>query len=390
MANHHILQSAEKHLREVISPQIDDWEASTSYPRAAAQLAAQDGLLGMYCPPELGGQGLSFGEAIPVYEILGKGAGLYSFSLSMHNIVAFAISGFGTDSFKKEWVPKLTSGEALGGFVLTEPQSGSDAAGLRTHAEKNDDGSYTVTGHKAWVSLAAEADLFLVVVKTSDEPGYKDIAMVGIPADSPGLSFGPAYEKLVSPFMPVADMHLNNVRVPAENVILPPGQGLSGSLMAIDIARTSIAAGCCGLMEAALDSGLAYAKSRQLFGKSELKLQGIQWMLADIATDLEASRLLYQKAAPLLGTPEGTLAAAHAKRFVPDAAQRAAATSMQVLGAYGLLKPYAVERLYRIAPVMKIVDGTTEIQRVVIARELQKRAENLPGLPIPRFKAPGR
>ena len=260
MANHHILQNAEKHLREVISEQVENWEKSDKFPRAAAQSAAQDGLLGMYCPPELGGQGLPFGDAIPVYEVLGKGAGLYSFALSMHNIVAFAVSGFGSDSFKQEWVPRLTTGEALGGFVLTEPQSGSDAAGLKTRAVENDDGSFTVNGHKAWVSLAAEADLFLVVVKTSDEPGHKDIAMLAIPADLPGVSFGPAYEKLVSPFMPVADMFLKNVRVPAENVILPHGQGLSGSLMAIDIARTSIAAGCCGLMEAALDTGLAYAR----------------------------------------------------------------------------------------------------------------------------------
>jgi len=168
---------------------------------------------------------------------------------------------------------------------------------------------------------------------------------------------------------------------------LPPGKGLRGALMAIDIARTSIAAGCCGLMSAALDTALSFARDRRMFGKRELDLQGIRWMLADVATDLEASRLLYRHAAELLGTPEGTVAAAHAKRFAPDAAVRATGTCMQVLGSYGLLIPYSLERMYRIAPVMKVVDGTTEIQRVVIARALEKRATELPAVPIPGMSA---
>jgi alkylation response protein AidB-like acyl-CoA dehydrogenase len=176
-------------------------------------------------------------------------------------------------------------------------------------------------------------------------------------------------------------MFFDTVTVPDSNVIFPPGKGLSGSLMAIDIARTSICAGCCGLISSSLDLALAFARDRKMFGKSELEFQGIQWMLADVATDLEASRLLYKHASNLLGTPEGTVAAAHAKRFAPDAAQRAAATCMQVLGGAGLLAPSAIERNYRIAPVMKMVDGTTEIQRLVIARSLQKYATTLPPVP---------
>ncbi len=382
-----IQDAAKKHNQEVIFPKVDSWEATTVYPKDAAATAAKDGLLGMYCPPEFGGQGLSFAEAIPVFEILGKGAGLYAFSLSMHNIVTYAICGFGQPSLRDAWAPRLTAGEELGGFVLTEPQSGSDATGLKTRAVINSDGSYTISGRKAWVSLADVAGIYLVVVKTSDAPGHKDIAMVAVPKDSAGLSFGTAYDKLVSPYMPAADMFLDNVTVPADHIILPPGKGISGSLMAIDIARTSIAAGCCGLMSGALDMALSYARDRQMFGKSEMDLQGIQWMLADVATDLAASRLLYKDAAKHLGTPAGTLAAAHAKRFAPDAAVKATGTCMQVLGGYGLLTPYALERMYRIAPVMKVVDGTTEIQRVVIARSLQKHAKTLPSLPIPGLTA---
>jgi alkylation response protein AidB-like acyl-CoA dehydrogenase len=376
-----ILDAARKHYEEIICPNVDDWESTSEYPLAAAAEAAKHGLLGLYCPKEYGGKALSFKEGIPVFEELGKGEGLYAFSFSMHNIVTFAICSMGQKELRDEWAPKLISGESLGGFVLTEAQSGSDAAKVRTRAVINKDGSYTINGSKAWVSLADVADIYLVVVKTSSKSGKDDIAMVAVPNDTKGISFGEPYEKLVSPFLPIADMFFDTVTVPDSNVIFPPGKGLSGSLMAIDIARTSICAGCCGLISSSLDLALAFARDRKMFGKSELEFQGIQWMLADVATDLAASRLLYKHASNLLGTPEGTVAAAHAKRFAPDAAQRAAATCMQVLGGAGLLAPSAIERNYRIAPVMKMVDGTTEIQRLVIARSLQKYATTLPPVP---------
>lgn len=373
-----ILKAAKIHCDQIIRPNVKDWESTTRYPLEAVSEAARHGLLGLYCPKNYGGQELSFAEGIPVFEELGRGEGLYAFSFSMHNIVAFAICNFGQKDLRDKWASKLISGKALGGFVLTEPQSGSDAAGIRTHATINNDGSYTINGRKSWVSLADVADIYLVVVKTSNKPGKDDIAMIAVPKDTQGISFGGPYDKLVSPFLPIADMFFENVTVPNDNVIFPPGKGLSGSLMAIDIARTSIAAGCCGLISSSLDLALTFARDRKMFGKSELEFQGIQWMLADVATDLEISRLLYKQAAKLIGAPEGTVATAHAKRFAPDAAQRAAATCMQVLGGAGLLTPSAIERNYRIAPVMKMVDGTTEIQRVVIARYLQQYAKTLP------------
>ncbi len=376
-----IVDAAKRHFEEIICPNVDEWESTSEYPIEAAAEAAKLGLLGLYCPKEYGGQALSFEEGIPVFEELGKGEGLYAFSFSMHNIVTYAVCSLGQQELRDKWAPRLISGESLGGFVLTEAQSGSDAAKVRTRAVINKDGSYTINGRKAWVSLADVADIYLVVVKTSSEPGTDDIAMIAVPKGTKGISFGEPYDKLVSPFLPIADMIFENVTVPATNVIFPPGKGLSGSLMAIDIARTSISAGCCGLISSSLDLALTYARDRQLFGKSELEFQGIQWMLADVATDLEASRLLYKHASKFLGTPEGTIAAAHAKRFAPDAAQRATAACMQVLGGAGLLTPSAIERNYRIAPVMKMVDGTTEIQRHVIARSLQQYAKTLPPIP---------
>lgn len=379
-----ILEAARKHTDEEVTPNIDAWNKAGIWPRSASDKAAALGLLGLYAPEEWGGQGLPLGEGIRVYEELGRGDGAYAFTLSMHNICTFATCGYGTNAFKEKWARDLTSGRKLANFALTEPQSGSDAITMHSRAQINDDGTWTINGAKAWVSLAGEADVYLTVVKTSDQPGHRDMAMIAIPKDTPGLTFGARYQTPSYDFLPLAEMYMDNVTVSEDNIILPVGQGLQGSLMAIDIARVSIASGCCGLMQAALDTALAYSKNRKMFGGKNLDLDGIQWMLGDVATDLEASRALYRVAANALGTPEGPLMAAHAKRFVPDAAVKAANTCTQVLGGMGLLQPYGLDRLSRLAQMLRIVDGTTEISRVVIGRSLQKRAKGLTPLPIPK------
>ena len=379
-----ILDAARQHTDQIIAPNVDARNAAKTWPRAASDAAGAAGLTGLYAPEEFGGQGLPLSEGIQVYEELGRGDGAYAFALSMHNICTFAGCGYGTDAFKESWARDLTSGRKLANFALTEPQSGSDPMQMHTRATVNDDGTWTISGSKAWVSLATEADIYFTVVKTSDAPGHKDMAMVAIPADAPGISFGPVYDTPSYNFLPMSEMYLDNVVVSENNIILPIGQGLQGSLMGIDIARVSIASGCCGLMQAALDTALSYSKNRKMFGGKNIELDGIQWMLGEVATDLEASKLLYRKAASALGTPEGPLMAAHAKRFVPDAAVRAANTCTQVLGGMGLLQPYGLDRLSRLAQMLRIVDGTTEISRVVIGRALQKRAAGLPDLPMPK------
>jgi len=379
-----ILAAARDHATSVIAPNVDAWNAARKWPRTASDKAGDAGLMGLYAPQEWGGQGLPLSEGIQVYEQLGLGDGAYAFALSMHNICTFAGCGYGTQAFKETFARDLTSGRKLANFALTEPQSGSDPMKMYTRATINGDGTWTITGAKAWVSLVTEADLYFTVVKTSDAPGHKDMAMIAIPADAPGVSFGPLYETPSYTFLPMSEMYLDNVVVSEDNIILPIGQGLQGSLMAIDIARVSIASGCCGLMQAALDTALSYAKNRKMFGGKNLDLDGIQWMLGEVATELEASKLLYRKAAEALGTPEGPLMAAHAKRFVPDAAVKAANTCTQVLGGMGLLQPYGLDRLSRLAQMLRIVDGTTEISRVVIGRSLQKHAATLPDLPIPK------
>lgn len=385
-----ILAAAKDHADTVIKPNIDAWNAGTAWPRDASDKAGAAGLTGLYAPVELGGQGLPLSEGIQVYEQLGMGDGAYAFALSMHNICTFAGCGYGTEAFKEKWARELTSGRKLANFALTEPQSGSDPMTMYTRATINGDGTWTISGSKAWVSLAGEADIYFTVVKTSDAPGHKDMAMIAIPADAKGLSFGPRYDTPSYNFLPMSEMYLDKVEVSEDNIILPIGQGLQGSLMAIDIARVSIASGCCGLMQTALDTALSYSKNRKMFGGKNLDLDGIQWMLGEVATDLEVSRLLYRKAAAALGTAEGPLMAAHAKRFVPDAAVKAANTCTQVMGGMGLLQPYGLDRLSRLAQMLRIVDGTTEISRVVIGRALQKRAATLPDLPVPKGFGEGR
>ena len=379
-----ILAAARQHCEDVVMPNVERWNDEAKWPRAASDQAAAAGLTGLYCPPEWGGQGLSLADGIRVYEELGRGDGAYAFTLSMHNICAYAVCGFAGDAFKQEWAKELTSGRKLANFALTEPQSGSDAATMRTTATATDNGGFVINGAKAWVSLATEADVYLVVAKTSDAPGHKDMAMFAIPATATGLEFGALYDTPSYRFLPMAEMYLRDVRVTAENVILPAGAGFGGALTAIDIARVSIASGCCGLMQQALDTALRYANGRKMFGATALKRDGIRWMLGDVATDLQLSQLLYRRAAAALGGEDGTLLAAHAKRFVPDAALRAANTCTQVLGGMGLLRPYGLDRLSRLAQMLKVVDGTTEIQRLVIGRALEKRAQSLPSIDIPQ------
>jgi len=379
-----ILAAARAHADDIIAPNIDAWNDAKTWPRDASNKAGEAGLTGLYAPPELGGQGLPLSEGIQVYEQLGLGDGAYAFALSMHNICTFAGCGYGTDAFKEKWARDLTSGRKLANFALTEPQSGSDPMQMYTRATINGDSTWTISGAKAWVSLAGEADIYFTVVKTSDAPGHKDMAMIAIPANARGLTFGPMYDTPSYNFLPMSEMYLDNVVISEDNIILPVGQGLQGSLMAIDIARVSIASGCCGLMQSALDTALSYSKNRKMFGGKNLDLDGIQWMLGEVATDLEVSRLLYRKAAEALGTPEGPLMAAHAKRFVPDAAVKATNICTQVLGGMGLLQPYGLDRLSRLAQMLRIVDGTTEISRVVIGRALQKRAAAMSDLPVPK------
>ena len=361
---------AARFVREQVRPNLDEWERDARYPRGAVRAS---GLTGLFAPAEYGGLDLSYPEGMAVFEELGRGDAALAFSMSMHNAVAAAVTRAGGDELRERWGARLVSGEALGGFSLTEPHAGSDATAITTRATQTA-GGWRVTGHKAWVSLAGEADLFLVVCKTSDEPGHKDIAMLAVEREGGGVAFPTIYRKSCADFLPIGEMTLADA--PA-TLLAPPGQGLRAALGAIDVARCDIAAIANGLHAEALEYALRYGRDRQVFGQRVIDHQGIQWSLADAETDLVAGRLLTRAAAERLGTPEGSVAVAHAKRFCPDAAFRAATTCSEVLGAYGWLHDHPLARFIDLAKMLQVVDGTTEIQRVVIVRDLLKRAEKL-------------
>lgn len=351
----------------VVRPQLATWDAEARYP---AEAVGASGLMGMFVDPAQGGLGLSYAEAVDVFEELGRGDGSLAFSMSMHNAVAAAVNGAATGELLAKWGAALSSGAALGCFSITEPQSGSDATALRTRAVEAD-GEWRITGTKAWVTLGDVADVYAVVAKTSDAPGHQDIAMFIVERDDPGVTFTAPYRKAASHFLPITDMHLNGARA---SLLVPPGVGMTAALAAIDVARFDIAAISVGLLAEALDVAVRYAGHRVTFGKPIIEHQGLAWMLADVATDVEASRCLTRAAAAAIGTPQGRVAIAHAKRFAPDAALRGANVCSEVLGAYGWLEDHPLARMAAVAKMLTVVDGTAEVQRIVIARDLQRRA----------------
>ena len=362
-----VVQRAKTFVDEVVKPSIRDWEQTGSYPREAV---SRCGLTGMFVPGDQGGLDLSYLAAADVFEELGRGDAALAFSISMHNAVAAAVTRAGDDELRTRWAEPLTTGSALGGFCVTEPHAGSDATAITTTGSQTG-GGWRLNGRKAWVSLAGEADLFLIVAKTSTEPGHSDVAMFALASATEGVRFDPPYDKACAAFLPIGEMEL--IDAPA-HLLVAPGQGMRAALAAIDVARFDIAAISNGLHAEALDVASRYALRRHVFGKPVLEHQGVAWGLADVATELEAARGLTRRAAELIGSPGGPVAIAHAKRFGPDAALRAAIQGSAALGAYGWLHDHPLARFIALAKMLQVVDGTAEIQRVVIARDLVRRA----------------
>src|SRR5262245_37789251 len=258
-------------VRDVVRPAVAGWDEAASYPRGAV---AASGLTGLFCPPELGGAGLGYPAGM---EELGRGDAALAFSLSMHNAVAAVMASCDNAELRAHWAADLIAGRALGGFSLTEPHAGSDATAITTRA-REDDGGWRVTGRKAWVSLAGEADVFLVVCKTADEPGHSDIAVLAVDRRAKGVSFPRLYRKAAAAFLPIGDMALTDA--PA-TMLVPPGAGMRAALGAIDVARCDIAAIACGLHAEALDIAVRYTREREAFGAPLLALDTMRFGLAD-------------------------------------------------------------------------------------------------------------
>lgn len=325
------------------------------------------------CSPT--GTGLGRLDAAVIFESLSYGDIPVTAYLSIHNMVAGVIDKFGSPEQRAEWIPRLASMESLASYCLTEPGSGSDAASLSTAAAKQG-GDYVLTGSKAFISGASATDVYLVMARTGG-PGPGGVSAFLVPADSAGLSFGKLEDKLGWNAQPTAAVILDGVRVPEGNRVGGEGDGFKIAMAALDGGRINIAACSVGGAQFCVDHALAHARDRKQFGKPLAAFQASQFRSADMATQVQASRLMVRHAAAAFDArdPRTTMLAAMAKRFATDACYDVSNAALQMLGGYGYLKDYPVERYMRDLRVHSILEGTNEIMRVIVARELERAAK---------------
>jgi alkylation response protein AidB-like acyl-CoA dehydrogenase len=354
-----------------VAPRAAGDEEAGRFPRDVFRTLGAAGLLSLPYPEEYGGGGQPYEVYLQMLEELAAGWLAVGLGVSVHTLACYPMASYGTEEQRAEQLPAMLSGELLGAYCLSEPQSGSDAAALSTRAVADPDGeAYTVDGTKAWTTHGGVADFYTVMVRTGDS-GARGISTLLIRADADGLSFGAPEHKMGMRSSPTALVHLDGVRVPAVSRIGEEGIGFRIALSALDSGRLGIAACAVGVAQAALDAAVEYARERRQFGGPIADLQGIQFLLADMATAVEAGRALYLSAARLRdsGRPFGK-EAAMAKLFCTDAAMRVTTDAVQVFGGYGYTTDFPVERYMREAKVLQIVEGTNQIQRVVISRHL--------------------
>jgi len=354
-----------------LAPIAAEYEAAGRFPREQITLLGKSGLLGLPYGEEHGGGGQPYEVYLQVIEELASSSFTAALSVAVHSLSCFPLATYGTAEQKDRWLPDMVGGEMLGAYCLSESESGSDAAALRTRAVRDGD-DYAVTGTKAWITHAGLADFYDVMVRTSDD-GPRGISCLLVPGGSAGLSATPRERKMGLTGSPTASLLLEGVRVPADRLIGVEGQGFTIALAALDAGRLGIAACSIGLAQAALEEAVAYAKQRVQFGQPIIDFQGLGFMLADMATAIEAGRALYLTAARRkdAGLPFARQAAM-AKLFCSDAAMRVTTDAVQVLGGYGYVQDYPVERYMREAKVLQIFEGTNQVQRLVIARHLAR------------------
>jgi alkylation response protein AidB-like acyl-CoA dehydrogenase len=355
-----------------IKPLAQEINEKEEIPRAVIQKMGPLGLLGMSVKEEYGGSDLdAISSAIAIEEIA-WGDGGTALTIEAHNELGCAsVALFGNDDQQQTFLPPVTSGEGrLTSLALTEPQAGSDLRNIQTKAQKKGN-EWVIQGSKSWITNAGEADFIVTLVKTNPEDQSHGMSMIIVPTDTEGLSVAPPEKKMGAGGTHSHEVRYDNVKVPAEYLLGKEGEGLQQTLKVLDGGRISVGALSIGIAQAALEEGLAYAKERESFGKTLSEHQAIQWMVADAAADIHAARLMVYYAAWLKdqGKPY-TKAGAVAKLFATEMAERAAYSAIQIHGAYGYSREYPVEAMYKAARLMTIGEGTSEIQRLVIARKV--------------------
>ncbi|CQR65122.1 acyl-CoA dehydrogenase family protein [Streptomyces leeuwenhoekii] len=352
-----------------IAPKAAEEEDAGHFPRDLFALLSDSGLLGLPYDAEYGGGDQPYEVYLQVLEELAAARLTVGLGVSVHTLACYAPAAHGTKEQQVEHLPAMLGGGLLGGYCLSEPSSGSDAASLRTKAVRDGD-DWVITGTKAWITHGGIADFYTVMARTGEE-GPRGITAFLVPGDAAGLSAAAPEKKMGLKGSPTAQIHLDGVRVPDARRIGDEGQGFAIALSALDSGRLGIAACAIGLAQAALDEAVAYATERRQFGRPIADFQGLRFMLADMATQIEAGRALYLAAARLrdAGRPFAKQAAM-AKLHCTDAAMRVTTDAVQILGGYGYTADFPAERYMREAKVLQIVEGTNQIQRMVIARHL--------------------
>jgi alkylation response protein AidB-like acyl-CoA dehydrogenase len=355
---------------EKLAPHALRWDAEKHFPLDVIRSVAELGMGGIYVREDVGGSGLKRLDAALVFEALSTGCPAVAAYISIHNMVAWMVDKFGAQELRQAWLPRLCSMELLASYCLTEPQAGSDAAALSTKAIRDGD-HYVVTGVKQFISGAGATDLYAVMVRTGDA-GPGGITALLIEKDMPGVSFGPNERKMGWNAQPTRQVILEQVRVPVANRIGDEGQGFRIAMAGLDGGRLNIGACSLGGAQSAIDKSVAYMKDRRAFGKALTEFQALQFRLADMATELEAARTLLWRAAASLdaGAADATQLCAMAKRFSTDTGSKVANDALQLLGGYGYLAEYGLEKIVRDLRVHQILEGTNEIMRVIVARKM--------------------
>jgi len=358
---------AEKEMRPVVMK----YDETQEFPREIIEKLGGLGFMGMTWPGELGGAGLTDLEAIVIIEELARVDPSVALTVASHNSLCTGhLMLFGDEKQKRKYVPDLASGKKLGAWALTEPGSGSDSGGMQTIAVR-DGNDWILDGSKTFITQGSVGSTYVVMALTDRVQKKKSISAFILERGMAGFTIGKKENKLGMRCSDTATLVFENVRVPGENLIGVPGEGFRQALKVLDGGRIGIAALSVGIAQAALDASVHYAKDRQQFGKPIAEFQAVQWKLADMATEISAARLLTQRAASLktLGEPY-TFAASQAKYFASEAAVRATGEAVQIHGGYGFIKEFPVEKLYRDVKLMTIGEGTSEVQKMIIARTI--------------------
>ena len=363
-------QAAHDFAAAEMAPHAAEWDATAHFPIDVIKKAGEMGFCAMYCPPDDGGMGLSRLDAAIILEELAAACPSTAAYISIHNMVAWMTSTWGSAQLKSEWAAALTSGQKLSSYCLTEPGAGSDAAALKTRAARSNEG-YVLNGTKAFISGGGYSDAYVVMCRTGDE-GARGISTLVVENGTPGLSYGGLEDKMGWRAQPTRQVQFDDCLVPAEALVGEEGKGFRYAMNGLDGGRLNISACSLGGAQAALDKTLAYMGERKAFGQPIAQFQALQFRLADLEIELQAARTFLRQAAWKLdqGAPDATKFCAMAKKFVTEAGSRVADQCLQLHGGYGYLADYGIEKIVRDLRVHQILEGTNEIMRLITARAM--------------------